>query len=97
MSAPEAFIPLNGSAGNSASVGVGVGVGGKRGSRKLKLVTRKQARKMLKKLGHKMRGGAPDAPGAVVVDPKKDETVMGGRKRGTKKTRRGRSLFGLKY
>ena len=92
MSAPEAFIPLNGSAGNSAPV-----TGGKRGSRKLKLVTRKQARKLLKKLGKKMRGGEAGAPGAVVVEDKSkaDSTPpMGGRK-----TRRGkrRSLFGLKY
>jgi hypothetical protein len=90
---PEAFIPLNGSAGNSASVGVG----GKRGSRKLKLVTRKQARKMLKKLGHKMRGGQEGDVVATAVDKKDAAVVMGGRKRGTKKTRRGRSLFGLKY
>lgn len=95
---PEAFIPLNGSAGNSAPV-----TGGKRGSRKLKLVTRKQARSMLKKMGRKMRGGLDTDPGAVVVDEKKPLAggaghVMGGsRKRGTKKTRRGRSLFGLKY
>ena len=39
---------LNGTAGNSAPVG---------GKRKLKLVTRKVARKALKKLGLKMRGG----------------------------------------
>lgn len=93
---PEAFIPLNGSAGNSAPV-----TGGKRGSRKLKLVTRKQARKMLKKLGHKMRGGQDDAPAAVVVDDSKKATpppAMGGRK--TKKhgrKSRGRKLFGLSY
>jgi hypothetical protein len=92
MSAPEAFIPLNGSAGNSAPV-----TGGKRGSRKLKLVTRKQARKMLKKLGHKMRGGQETDVVATAVDKKDAVAVMGGRKRGTKKTRRGRSLFGLKY
>lgn len=101
---PEAFIPLNGSAGNSAPV-----TGGRR--HKLKVVTRKQARKMLKKLGAKMRGGEDDAPGAVVVDDKEAAPSapamggayhgMGGRKRGgrkgTKKTHRGRKLFGLKY
>jgi hypothetical protein len=88
--APEAFIPLNGSAGNSAPV-----AGGRR--HKLKLVTRKQARKMLKKLGKKMRGGAPTDP--VVVPEVKEDGAMGGRRRrGTKKThRRRRSLFGLKY
>jgi len=92
--APEAFIPLNGSAGNSAPV-----TGGRR--HKLKLVTRKQARKLLKKLGKKMRGGEGNAPGAVVVDDKTKagEGAMGGRRRRhTKKThRRRRSLFGLKY
>jgi hypothetical protein len=91
--APEAFIPLNGSAGNSAPV-----TGGKR--HKLKLVTRKQARKLLKKMGRKMRGGVDTAPGAVVVDDKaKTDVAMGGRRRGTKKTHRKsrRSLFGLKY
>lgn len=91
MSAPEAFIPLNGSAGNSAPVG------GKRGSRKLKLVTRKQARKMLKKLGKKMRGGDANAPGAVVVDDKAkgDATApVGGRTRRHRKSR-GTKLFGM--
>jgi hypothetical protein len=99
MSTPEAFIPLNGSAGNSAPV-----TGGKR---KLKLVTRKQARKMLKKLGHKMRGGQADAPGALVTPPATGSTGStastaeegGRRRRGTKKASRKsrRSLFGLKY
>lgn len=88
---PEAFIPLNGSAGNSAPV-----TGGRR-HHKLKLVTRKQARKMLKKMGHKMRGGNPNDVGAVVEEKKVE---MGGRRHsGTKKTHRKsrRSLFGLKY
>lgn len=93
MGAPEAFIPLNGSAGNSAPV-----TGGRR--HKLKLVTRKQARKLLKKMGRKMRGG-DDAPAGVVVEDKTKEVSMGGRRRrhGTKKTHRRskRSLFGLKY
>ena len=92
--APEAFIPLNGSAGNSAPV-----TGGRR--HKLKLVTRKQARKLLKKMGRKMRGGDAGPGGVVVEDPAKkaDGTGMGGRRRRhTKKThRRRRSLFGLKY
>lgn len=91
MSAPEAFIPLNGSAGNSAPVS-----GGRRHA-KLKLVTRKQARKMLKKLGKKMRGGEDSAPAAVVEE--KPAEMGGRRRRGTKKTHRKsrRSLFGLKY
>jgi len=91
----EAFVPLNGSAGNSAPI-----TGGKR--HKLKLVTRKQARKLLKKMGKKMRGGADNAPAAVVEEKTTDSTStsMGGRRRRghTKKThRRGRSMFGLKY
>jgi hypothetical protein len=90
--AVEPFVPLNGSAGNSAPI-----TGGKR--RKLKLVTRKQARKMLKKLGHKMRGGQATDPVPVPEDMKKAaDTTMGGRRHRTKKhTRRGRSLFGMKY
>ncbi len=92
--APEAFIPLNGSAGNSAPV-----TGGKR--HKLKLVTRKQARKLLKKMGKKMRGG-DQQPAAVVVEDKAKmdgATGTGGRRRHTKKTHRRsrRQLFGLKY
>ena len=97
----EGFIPLNGSAGNSAPVG------GRR--RKLKLVTKKQARKMLKKLGHKLRGGA-DEP--VVVDKALADSAaapksggmykMGGAHHmGGKRTRRrsvssvSRKMFGL--
>ena len=94
----QAFTPLNGSAGNSATV-TGV-TGGKRGSRKLKLVTRKQARKLLKKMGRKMRGGDGNAPGGVVTTDGETKDGEGGRRRhGTKKTRRHgrRSLFGLKY
>ena len=87
MSAPEAFIPLNGSAGNSAPV-----TGGRR-HRKLKLVTRKQARKLLKKMGKKMRGGQQtDVVGMT------EEKSTGGRRHTKKTHRRGRkSLFGLKY
>jgi hypothetical protein len=91
--APEAFVPLNGSPGNSAPV-----TGGRR--RKLKLVTRKQARKLLKKLGKKMRGGAPTDPVVVPGDAEKDANMAAGRRRrGTKKTHRRsrRQLFGLKY
>jgi hypothetical protein len=101
MSATESFIPVNGSAGNSAPVG------GRR--HKLKMVTRKAARKALKKLGMKMRGGDPNAP--VVADaatgaPVGDE-AKGGRRhrktaRGGKKHRRSASrkaslgrMFGL--
>jgi len=92
----ESFIPVNGSSNNSAPVG------GRR--HKLKLVTRKAARKMLRKLGAKMRGGDPAAPGAVVAEAPAPAT--GGRRhrtaRGGKKGRRSASrkaslgkMFGL--
>ena len=96
----ESFIPVNGTAGNSAPVG------GRR--RKLKLVTKKAARKALKKLGMKLRGGA-DA--AVVADAKTDlpATTGGGapmmaapaggrrktRKHSASRRRRAASMFGL--
>lgn len=76
----ESFIPVNGTAGNSAPV-----VGGRR---KLKLVTRKAARKMLKKLGAKMRGGADDAPGAVVAEA--PAPAAGGRRRSARGGKKGR-------
>ena len=87
--APEPFVPLNGSAGNSAPVG------GKR--HKLKLVTKKQARKMLKKLGKKMRGGESTAPVPVPeVVEKAAETDGGRRRRGkTRRHRKSRSIFGM--
>ena len=90
MSAPEMFTPLNGSANNSAPVG------GRR--MKLKLVTKKQARKMLKKLGKKLRGGAP--ADAVAVAPALAEAAAPSPKAGgTRKKRRSASrrasLFGL--
>lgn len=102
----ESFIPLNGSAGNSAPVG------GRR--RKLRVITKKAARKHLRALGMKMKGGE-DAP--VVVDDKTKLPVTtggadpapvqpgvptpapaaGGRRktrRGGRKSRR-RGLFGM--
>ena len=83
MSGVESFIPVNGSAGNSAPVG------GRR--HKLKLVTRKAARKLLKKLGKKMRGGADDDAVAV---PTAMAPTKGGKK--TKRRRsRSASVFGL--
>ena len=76
---------LNGSAGNSAPV-----VGGKR--RKLQLVTKKQARKMLKKLGKKLRGGA-DEP--VVVETAAPAPKAGGKRTRKRSASRRASLFGL--
>lgn len=101
----EPYTPVNGSAGNSAPVG------GKKHRKSMKLVTKKRARTILKKLGMKLRGGAEDSKVAV---PKADAAAAddvpatgamgtgatgGKRHRGTKKThRRGKkSLFGLKY
>lgn len=95
----EPYTPVNGSAGNSAPVG------GKKARKSMKLVTKKRARTILKKLGMKLRGGADDGKVAV---PKVDAAAadgvpatgaMGGKRRGTKKTRRAgkKSLFGLKY
>jgi hypothetical protein len=80
---------LNGTAGNSAPVG------GRR--RKLQLVTKKQARKMLKKMGKKLRGGGDADP--VVVEAPAPAPKMGGKK--TKKRSASRrsasrkSIFGL--
>ena len=91
MSATESFIPVNGSAGNSAPVG------GRR--HKLRLVTKKVARKHLKKLGMKLRGGAPND--AVAVDAATGAPA-GPVKMGGKRTRKHRrsasrkaSFFGL--
>jgi hypothetical protein len=101
MSTVEAMSPgtLNGTAGNSSPVGMPSLTGGRR--RKLKLVTKKAARKALKKLGMKLRGGAANAP--VVADAKTElpaAVPVGGRK--TKKRSASRrsasrrsSLFGL--
>lgn len=85
----ESFTPLS-----PASV-----TGGRRHRKNLKLVTRKQARKLLKKMGRKMRGGNENDVAGVVAE---DKVEGGGRhRRGTKKThRRGRkapTMFGLKY
>lgn len=97
----ESFVPLNGSAGNSAPV-----TGGRR--HKLKVVTRKHAKKILKKHGLKLRGGADaDTKPVAVPSSMMDKTdadnapdaVTGGRRHRGGKTRRHhkRSLFGLRY
>jgi len=90
MSAPEGFIPVNGSAGNSAPTG------GRRRSHKLRLVKKKTVRRMLAAKGLKMRGGGPSPAPAAPAPP----AAMGGRRhrKSHKKThRRRRSLFGMKY
>jgi len=79
--------------------------GGRRHSaKKLKLVKKKTVRKMLKKMGMKMRGGAPAAaagPGSValeapVADAVKD-AAAGGRRRksGRKSHRRSKRFLGM--
>jgi hypothetical protein len=89
MSAPaEGFSALS-----PAAVG-----GRRRTHKKLRLVKKKTVKRMLKKMGLKLRGGAagevtgdkvvsdPAAPGAVVA---------GGRRKSARKShRRGKSLFG---
>ena len=96
MQGVEPYTPLNGSVGNSATVG------GKR--KKMKLVTKKKARRVLKKLGMKFRGGAEDAAVAVpkedIEASGEDTTTAGRRRRGKKTARRSksrRSIFGMKY
>jgi hypothetical protein len=101
----EEFIPLNGSAGNSAPVTSLIG-GKRRSHKKLRVVKKKTVRKMLKNIGLKMRGGAAggevtankvvndkDSTG-VVIPP---DSTSGGKRRHTKKSHRRRSLFGMKY
>jgi hypothetical protein len=92
MQKVEPYTPLNGSVGNSATLG------GRR--KKMKLVTKKKARRVLRKLGMKFRGGAEDEAVAV---PKEDleasgEKATAGRRRGKKTARKSRrSIFGMKY
>jgi hypothetical protein len=88
MSTVEGYTVANGTAGNSMPLG---------GSRKkLKLVTRKQARKLLKTLGKKMRGGAPTDPVAVPTAMVPPPAKGGARTRRRSRSRsRSASVFGL--
>lgn len=100
----EGFIPINGSAGNSAPVG-----GKRRSHKKLRVVKKKTVRKMLKKMGLKMRGGAAgemtgdkvvtdkEVPGVVVPPAAGGAYHMGGRSHAKKRHTKKRSLFGMKY
>jgi len=94
---------LNGSAGNSAPVG-----GRRRSHKKLRLVKKRTVKRMLKKMGLKLRGGADAAAGPVEVKPEtlaadKDatgvaaETGMGGRRRRRtgRNGKKSRKVFGL--
>jgi hypothetical protein len=87
MSTVEGYTVANGTAGNSMPLGGG--------RKKLKLVTRKQARKLLKKLGRKMRGGAPTDP-VVVPAAMAPPAKAGARTRRRSRSRsRSASVFGL--
>ena len=90
----EGFTKASDSTVNAAPV-----VGGRRHQKKLRLVTKKVARKHLKKLGMKLRGGAPND--AVAVDAATGAPA-GPVKMGGKRTRKHRrsasrkaSFFGL--
>ena len=95
----EDFIPLNGSAGNSAPFG-----GKRRSHKKLRMVKKKTVRKMLKKMGLKMRGGTTgEVTATKVVDDKTTPGVVinppattGGKKHSKRHTKK-RYLFGMKY
>jgi hypothetical protein len=102
--APEAFV-VNSTAGNSAPFG-----GRRRSGKKMRLVRKKTVRRMLKKMGLRMRGGASDMVasgptadkmGAVAdaADPATPVTpgaaTAGARRRSSKRTRRGRSKRGI--
>jgi hypothetical protein len=88
MSAVEGFIPVNGSAGNSAPVG-----GRRRSHKKLRLVKKSTVRRMLKSKGLKMRGGDAGASDAAM-----GQSAGRRHRKSHKKThRRRRSLFGMKY
>jgi hypothetical protein len=97
--------PLPVSGGSAVALAPGAVGGRRRASKKLRVVKKKTVKRMLKKMGLKMRGGKPADPtaagavGSVLVpEPESDEEKsMGGRRRrGSRKTRR-KSLFGLKY
>jgi hypothetical protein len=80
-------------------------LGGRRRShKKLRLVKKKTVRKMLKKMGLKLRGGAAGElkPGSLATDTEAVGAVVkpaeGGRRRsrkGRKSARRSRKVFGL--
>lgn len=81
-------------------------VGGRRRSRKLRMVKKKTVRRLLKKMGLKMRGGDPTDPTAEGADGAKLEAetpevpASGGKRHRSRRHRHGkktRSLFGLRY
>jgi hypothetical protein len=92
--------PLNGTAANAAPVG---GRRHRSHKKSLKLVKKKTVRRMLKKMGLKMRGGDPTgatADGAKLEVAAPAAPVAGGRRHRSRKhgsRRTTRSLFGLRY
>jgi type IV secretory pathway TrbL component len=96
----EGYTSVNGSAGNSAPVG-----GRRRSHKKLRLVKKRTVKRMLKKMGLKLRGGAGAAPevtpAALASDGAATGVVAapaGGRRRSRKHRkshRRSRKVFGL--
>jgi hypothetical protein len=99
----EGYTSVNGSAGNSAPVGLG---GRRRSHKKLRLVKKRTVKRMLKKMGLKLRGGgaAGELEGKDVVTDAKVTGLAtaaapaGGRRRsrkGRKSARRSRKVFGL--
>jgi len=89
MSSPAEPFTISGGTGAAAAPFAG---GRRRSHKKLRLVKKSTVRRMLKSKGLKMRGGDPGAPGG-------DAPSTGGRRRRKtgRKTRRRRSLFGMKY
>ena len=75
--------------------------GRRRSHKKLRMVKKKTVKKMLKKMGLKMRGGAAgEVTGdKVVTDPSATGAVVGGRrgKSGRKTHKRRKSLFGMRF
>jgi len=92
--------PLNGTAANAAPVAASTG-GRRRASKKLRLVKKRTVRKMLKKMGLKMRGGdgatgstdEAEAPGTGVSAG--EEGGRRRRKSGRKSRRGSRKYFGV--
>lgn len=76
--------------------------GRRRSHKKLRMVKKKTVKRMLKKMGLKMRGGAAgEVTGdKVVTDPKAPGAVVpsGGRRgRSHRRTHRRKSLFGMRF
>ena len=105
MSAALLAAPKLGSVGQGVKAGGGVALaplplgGRRRSAKKLRVVKKKTVRRMLKKMGLKMRGGAGEgAEGAAGEGaPAGEGAEAGGRRRRRKgkSARRSRKVFGL--